>query len=358
MALTPPRTLPPGLLIQTGQWVWSSLWQVMMSQMAPRDRDGAYIRPASQFRHDLGLPPELEKTEPEKIQPEKIQPEKTNSPHPAEPNRYRLIVGLSCPWAHRTLVVRALKGLEETIAVTLVVPRPEAGGWIFTEPFAGCQTLAQAYALAQPGYQGRCTVPVLWDDRHNTIVNNESADIIRLLNDRCNHFAQVPQRDLDPPDLRPTMEDWNTKIYHRVNNGVYRCGFAQTQAAYEQACGELFEQLDELEATLQHQRYLCGDRLTLADIRLFTTLFRFDAVYYSLFKCSRRRIQDYAALGGYGRELYQLPGVAETCNLQQVKQDYFGNLFPLNPGGIVPQSSQSFDWLAPHDRDHLPLSAA
>ncbi|MGA1264244.1 MAG: glutathione S-transferase family protein [Prochlorothrix sp.] len=361
MAPKPTRSLPPGLLIQTGQWVWRTLWQVMMAQMAPRDRTGAYQRPPSQFRGDLG---------------DSRNPD-PNHPHPAEPDRYRLIVGTGCPWAHRTLVVRALKGLEAAIPLTLVVPKPEAGGWVFVEPFQGCSSLAQAYQLAQPGYTGRCTVPVLWDDRRQTIVNNESAEIIVWLNDRCNAFAQNPDLDLYPADLRQTIDLWNEKIYHRVNNGVYRCGFAQTQAAYDQACNELFEQLDELESLLagpqlsatssdgrsgqdltqapgsdldsspdsspdfdlDRPRYICGDRLTLADVRLFTTLFRFDAVYHPLFKCSRRRIQDYPALSRHLRSIYHLPGVAATCDLNQVKQDYFGNLFPLNPSGIIPQSA-------------------
>ncbi|MGA1475536.1 MAG: glutathione S-transferase family protein [Prochlorothrix sp.] len=327
MAPKPDRSLPPGLLIQTGQWVWHSLWQIMMARMAPRDRAGAYQRPPSQFRHDLG---------------DSRHPD-PNHLHPAEPDRYRLIVGMGCPWAHRTLVVRALKGLEAAIPLTLVVPKPDAGGWVFAEPFQGCTRLAQAYQLAQPGYTGRCTVPVLWDDRRQTIVNNESADILIWLNDRCNAFAQHPDLDLYPEALRGTIDTWNEKIYHRVNNGVYRCGFAQTQGAYDEACDQLFEQLDELEAVLSAPGtpYICGDRLTLADVRLFTTLFRFDAVYNPLFKCSRRRIQDYAALSRHLRSIAELPGVAATCDLDQVKQDYFGNLFPLNPGGIIPQSPRA-----------------
>jgi glutathionyl-hydroquinone reductase len=249
--------------------------------------------------------------------------------------------------------MRVLKGLESTIAVTPVVPRPEAGGWAFVEPFQDCTTLPQAYQKAQPGYSGRCTVPVLWDDRRQEIVNNESAEILVMLNDRCNDFAAHPQADFYPPDLRPAIDTWNEKIYHRVNNGVYRCGFAQTQAAYDRAVEELFSQLDDLDRHLQTQRYLLGDRLTLADIRLFPTLFRFDLVYHSLFKCSRQRIQDYPALGPYLRDLYQLPGIAATCHPQQIQQDYFGNLFPLNPGGILPALPRCPDLTQPHHRDTL-----
>jgi glutathionyl-hydroquinone reductase len=297
----------------------------MMSQMAPRSKSGEYLRPDSQFRQM-----ELE----------------------AEAGRYRLIVGLGCPWAHRTLVVRALKGLEPAISVALAVPSPEAGGWVFEQPEAGCQTLRQLYELAQSDYRGRSTVPILWDSQQRTIVNNESAEIIVILNRAFNDFAQRPELDLNPESLQAEIDQWNAKIYPAVNNGVYRCGFAQTQTAYEQACQELFACLDELDAHLANRRYLCGSQLTLADVRLFTTLFRFDTVYYSLFKCSRRRIQDYPQLSGYLRDLYQLPGVAATCNLEAVKRDYYGNLFPLNPGGLIPDGPE-LDLGQPHGRERL-----
>ncbi|MEB3212632.1 MAG: glutathione S-transferase C-terminal domain-containing protein, partial [Leptolyngbyaceae bacterium] len=208
-----------------------------------------------------------------------------------------------------------------------------------------------AYAQkAQSSYQGRSTVPVLWDSHTQTIVNNESADLIIMLNDAFNAIAHVPHLDLYPLDLQERIEQWNQKIYPAVNNGVYRCGFAQTQAAYERAVNELFQVLDEIDQTLATQRYLCGDRLTLADIRLFTTLFRFDSAYYGIFKCNRRRIQDYPHLSGYVRDLYQHPGVADTCDLEAVKRDYYGNLFPLNPGGIIP-AGPDIDYLwEPHGR--------
>ncbi len=297
----------------------------MMSQMAPRSQSGEYLRPDSQFRQM-----ELE----------------------AEAGRYQLIAGLGCPWAHRTLVVRALKGLEAAISVAVVFPSPEAGGWVFEQPEAGCQTLRQLYELAQPNYRGRSTVPILWDSRQRTIVNNESAEIIVILNRAFNDFAQRPELNLNPESLQAEIDRWNAKIYPAVNNGVYRCGFAQTQTAYEQACQELFSCLDELDNHLANHRYLCGERLTLADVRLFTTLFRFDTVYYSLFKCSRRRIQDYPQLSGYLRDLYQLPGVAATCNLEAVKRDYYGNLFPLNPGGLIPDGPE-LNLTAPHGREQL-----
>lgn len=304
--------MPPKLLIQLVRFVWTTLWRIMMSKLAPRDSSGAYIRPESEFRSQTITP---------------------------SPGRYKLFVGMSCPWAHRTLVTRALKGLEEVIAVSIVIPSPENGGWILEKPELGCTTLAEIYRLAKPGYKGRSTVPVLWDCETNTIVNNESSEIIVILNSAFNEIAKHPELDLYPEALIPEIDTWNEKIYHAVNNGVYRCGFAQTQEAYELACRELFAMLDTIDETLSTRRYLCGDSLTLADVRLFTTLFRFDAAYYGIFKCSIRRIQDYPNLSVYLNHFYQLPGIAETCDLQAVKRDYYGNLFPLNPGGIVPLSA-------------------
>ncbi len=318
--------MPPKLIIQLGRFVWTTLWRVMMSKLAPRDRSGAYVRPTSEFRNSIG-----------------------SEAYPAAKGRYKLLVGMGCPWAHRTLVVRALKGLEDTIAVSIVSPSPENGGWMLNTPEFGCETLADLYRLAKPGYKGRSTVPVLWDCKTNTIVNNESSEIIVMINAEFNQFARDANLDLYPETLQEKIDYWNDKTYSAVNNGVYRCGFAQTQEAYNIACEELFNTLDEIDTTLQTNRYLCGETLTLADIRLFTTLFRFDAVYYGLFKCSRRRIQDYANLGAYLRDIYQLPGVADTCDLQAIKQDYYGNLFPLNPGGIIPIDTET-NLLAPHDR--------
>ncbi|MBD2203139.1 glutathione S-transferase family protein [Calothrix sp. FACHB-1219] len=327
------KSLPPKLIIQLGRFVWTTMWQTMMSKIAPRNKSGEYIRPSSQFRNS-------------------ISSEKT-SLYPAVTGRYHLYVGLSCPWAHRTLILRALKGLEDAISVTVVVPSAIAGGWIFDEPELDCASLAQLYQLAQPGYNGRATVPVLWDKQTNTIVNNESSEIIVMLNSEFNEFAGNPTLNLYPEALKEKIDSWNEKIYHSVNNGVYRCGFAQTQQAYNLAIDELFTTLDEIEAALEINRYLCGNNLTLADVRLFTTLFRFDVAYYGIFKCNRRRIQDYPNLGAYLRDIYQLPGVADTCNLESVKQDYYGNLFPLNPGGIIPSGPDMSYLLTPHDRDRI-----
>ncbi|MEO0406355.1 MAG: glutathione S-transferase family protein [Cyanobacteria bacterium P01_A01_bin.135] len=322
-------SLPGKAIIRLGRFIWSQQWHLMMSQMAPATSSGDYQRPESQFRQVISA----------------------GSEHAPAANRYRLVVGMGCPWAHRTLVVRALKGLEDAIAVTVVSPSPEEGGWVFDQPFLGHRPLAALYRQAAPGYKGRATVPVLWDDQLGAIVNNESAEIIVVLNEAFDAFAQRGV-DLYPEGLREQINGWNAKIYPAVNNGVYRCGFAQSQAAYDRACDELFGVLEAVEEGLVSQRYLCGDRLTLADVRLFTTLFRFDTVYYSLFKCSRRRVADYPNLSGYLRDIYQQPGVAATCDLEVVKRDYFGNLFPLNPGGLVPQGPQ-VDFGALHGRDRL-----
>jgi len=327
------KSLPSGIIIRLGKFVWTTLWHIMMSNLAPRNQSGEYIRPSSQFRGT-------------------ISPESENPP---QKGRYRLYVGLGCPWAHRTLVVRALKGLEDAIPVSIASPSPNEGIWVLNQEEEGCLTVPQLYKLAVPGYQGRCTVPILWDTQTQTIVNNESADIIVILNSQFNDFANNPTLDLYPEELRPQVDNWNEKIYYAVNNGVYRCGFAQTQAAYDKACNELFTVLDEIDTVLEQKRYLCGYKLTLADVRLFTTLFRFDVVYYSLFKCNKRRIQDYKNLGPYLRDLYQIPRVAEICDMESVKRDYYGNLFPLNPGGIIPSGSDASILMQPHHRENVPV---
>lgn len=327
------KSLPSGIIIRLGKFVWTTMWHLMMSNLAPRNQSGEYIRPASQFRNFIGT--------------------QADNPYQPQAGRYRLFVGLGCPWAHRTLVVRSLKGLEDAILVSIVSPSPNEGIWVLNQQQEGCRTLPQLYNLAVPGYQGRCTVPVLWDTQTKTIVNNESAEIIVMLNSQFNEFAKNPQLDLYPEELREQIDRWNEKIYHAVNNGVYRCGFAQTQQAYDKACHELFTTLDEIDVALANSRYLCGNKVTLADVRLFTTLFRFDVVYYGLFKCDRHRIQDYENLGSYLRDLYQLPGVSDTCDLDSVKRDYYGNLFPLNPGGIIPCGPDVSYLLKPHNRQRV-----
>ncbi len=327
------KALPSKFIIRFGKWVWTTIWHQMMSKLAPRNPQGEYIRPQSEFRNFVGTA--------------------SDNPYSPESGRYRLYVGLGCPWAHRTLVVRALKGLEQAIAVSVVIPSAESGIWVLGQTEEGCTTLPELYALAQPGYAGRSTVPVLWDEKKKAIVNNESAEIIVMLNREFNEWATYPELDLYPEALREKIDSWNEKIYQTVNNGVYRCGFAQTQLAYEQACQALFATLDEIDQVLSRDRYLCGNQVTLTDVRLFTTLFRFDVVYYGLFKCNIRRISDYQNLGAYLRDIYQLPGVAQTCNREQVKQDYYGNLFPVNPGGIVPMGPDLSNLLEPHGRETM-----
>jgi glutathionyl-hydroquinone reductase len=304
--------IPPSWIIQAGRSIWTQIWQVMMSQLAPPSDRGEYQRPQSEFR--------------QRIEGQYL---------PAA-NRYRLYVGWSCPWAHRALIVRVLKGLETSIEITVLRGDANAGGWALPAPEYGCETLAQLYRVGTPGYTGRSTVPMLWDTLTQTIVNNESAEIIEILNSEFNDYAAHPELDLAPIDLQDSIAQWNQLVYETVNNGVYRCGFAQTQFAYEQAHTQLFQTLDHINELLNTQTYLCGDLLTLVDIRLFTTLIRFDLVYYSLFKCNQRRIQDYHQLQDYLKRIYQLPGVAATCNFPAILQDYYGNLFPLNPGGIIP----------------------
>ena len=316
MANSKNKSLPTSFLIVTAKFIWRSIWQAMMSQLAPSSKKGNYQRPQSQFRSSVST--------------------EENAEYPSESGRYRLYVGLSCPWAHRTLMVRALKGLQDTIEVEIVLPSVNQGGWVMSEASEGCMSMKQLYQLSQSNYQGRCTVPVLWDKQTKTIVNNESSEIIVILNEQFNQFATNPDLNLYPQQLQTDIDRWNEKIYHNVNNGVYRCGFAQTQSAYEEACQGLFNTLDSIESRLQDQKYLCGDQLTLADIRLFTTLIRFDIAYYSLFKCSIKRIQDYPHLSRYVKDIDSLPDIQKTYDVQAIKQDYFGNLFPLNPGGIIP----------------------
>jgi glutathionyl-hydroquinone reductase len=311
--------LPPALVIGTGKFLWTSMWHLMMSRLAPRSSSGAYQRPDSEFRDWVRAT--------------------ADHPYPPAAERYVLVVGEGCPWAHRTLVTRALKGLEQAIPVVKVVPNVQAGGWRFEAPYEGCTELPELYRKAQPRYQGRCTVPVLWDSQTKAIVNNESADIIIMLDGAFNEWSRNASLNLYPETLRETI--------------VYRCGFAQTQAAYREACTDLFQTLNELDEVLEQQRYLCGDQVTLADVRLFTTLFRFDAVYFGLFKCNLRQIQSYPHLGPYLRDLYQLPGVAQTCNLEAVKRDYYGNLFPLNPGQIIPLGPDALNFSLPHHREQL-----
>ncbi|GGY79458.1 glutathione S-transferase family protein [Marinobacter zhanjiangensis] len=278
----------------------------------------------------------------------------------AESGRYHLYVSMACPWAHRTLIFRKLKGLESHITVSVVHPDMVENGWEFRpgderhqDHLHDARFLHEVYTRAAPDYTGRVTVPTLWDKERETIVSNESADIIRMFNSAFDELDGV-RRDLDfyPESLREEIDRVNERVYHTVNNGVYKAGFATAQDKYEDAYGALFESLDWLEERLSGQRYLTGDELTEADWRLFTTLIRFDAVYFSHFKCNRQRIGDYLSLSGYVKDLYQVAGVSDTVDIQQIKRHYYVSQRTINPTQIVPVGPE-LDFDGPHGRSFL-----
>jgi putative glutathione S-transferase len=329
-----------------GQWVTG---EVAAGEM----RGGAFHREPTRFRRWLTadggpvepglLTPDLVGTVPETL--------------PAEAGRYRLYVAYICPWASRTLIWRKLKGLEGLIDVVWANPELGENGWSFLDEDGRSRDdeedisfLHQLYTRADPHYTGKVSVPVLWDRKTRTIVNNESADIIRMLNSAFDGLTGN-RLDLYPERLRASIDGWNARIYETVNNGVYRTGFAGTQAAYEEAFDRLFAMLDTLDAHLGTQRYVCGDTLTEADWRLFVTLVRFDAAYHGAFKCNLRRIADYPRLSTYLRELWQWPGVAETVKIDHIKRGYY-SIAHLNPNGIVPKGPE-LDFLAPHGREGI-----
>ena len=273
----------------------------------------------------------------------------------AEANRYHLYVSLACPWAHRTTIYRKLKGLEDMISLSVVHPFMGDKGWTFAEgagviadPIVNADYLYEVYVAAKPNYTGRVTVPILWDKKTNTIVSNESSEIIRMLNSA---FDEVGATDVNflPKALLAEIDTINEFVYSAVNNGVYKAGFATTEAAYKEAVVTLFDALDTLEARLADQRYLLGDTITEADWRLFTTLVRFDAVYVGHFKCNIRRIVDYPNLWGYLRDLYQVPGIAETVSIEHIKAHYYTSHANINPTRIIPVGPV-LDFNEPHDR--------
>ena len=273
----------------------------------------------------------------------------------AEIGRYHLYVSLACPWAHSTLIFRALKGLEKMISVSVVHWYMAENGWTFDvgdgvapDTVNGAQFLYQVYTQAKPDYSGRVTVPVLWDKHTKTIVSNESPEIIRMFNTAFDEVGSV-QGDYYPKHLRSEIDTLNERIYTTLNNGVYRCGFATTQAAYEEAITPLFDTLDWLEDILSRKRYLTGAQVTEADWRLFTTLIRFDPVYVGHFKCNIRRIADYPNLSNYLRDLYQQPGIARTVNMEHIKRHYYESHTSINPSRIVPTGPDT-DFTTPHDR--------
>ncbi len=315
-----------GLLVKG---VWHDDWY------DTKEHKGEFIRADSQFRHWITADGE--------------------NGFKAEAGRYHLYVSLACPWAHRTLIFRALKKLEKVISVSVVDPYMLEQGWAFTGNFDsdlddvnGQQFLHQIYTLQQPDYSGRVTVPLLWDKKTQAIVNNESSEIIRMLGSAFDGLTDV-KHNYYPEALRSEIDAINDFIYPNINNGVYRCGFATTQAAYEKAFDELFSALDALEQRLKQQHYLVGDQITEADWRLFTTLIRFDAVYYSHFKCNLHQLGDYSNLSHYLRELYQVPGVKSTVNFTHIKQHYYYSQSTVNPTRIVPKGP-ILDFDQPHNR--------
>ncbi len=313
------------------------IWQ----EDGQRTKDGHFVRPNSSFRHWVTADGSAGPT--------------GDAGFAAAAGRYHLYVSLACPWAHRTIIFRKLKRLENVISLSIVSPDMLQDGWTFNtdegstgDPVNGASKLSEIYVMADPRFTGRVSVPVLWDKERKTIVNNESSEIIRMLNSAFDAFTD-DRTDYYPPALRGEIDRINDLVYPNLNNGVYRAGFATTQEAYEQAFRAMFDTLDELEQILSQHRYLTGNRITEADWRLFCTLIRFDAVYYAHFKCNWRHIYEYPNLSNFVRDLYQTPGVAETVSLEQIKRHYYGSQLKVNPTGIVPVGPQ-LDFAAPHDR--------
>ncbi|TFI55251.1 glutathione S-transferase family protein [Mastigocladus laminosus UU774] len=316
-------------ILKDGKW---------LSQREQEDSAGKFIRPSTTFRN-------------------KITGD-GSSGFQAEAGRYHLYISWACPWACRTAIMRQLKGLKDIVGMSVVAPEIDDNGWEFAdEPDCipdtvnGVDYLWQIYLKADPNYSGRVTIPVLWDTQKNTIVNNESREIMRMFDTEFYHLAQG-NVNFYPENLQKVIDETIDAIYQPINNGVYRAGFATKQAAYDEAVTELFDALDDWEKILGEQRYLCGDQITEADWCMFTTLFRFDPVYYVHFKCNLRHIVDYPNLWNYLKDLYQQPGVKQTCNLDHIKRHYYRSHPKVNPTRIVPKGPL-IDFDAPHNRDRM-----
>lgn len=308
---------------------------------------GAFTRSASSFRNIISRDP--------------------NSSFPAEPGRYHLYISYACPWASRCLSYLKIKGLDNAISFSAVKPKwertkatDEHMGWVFAasdseEPGAapdhlnGAKSIRELYELASINYSGKYTVPVLWDKKLKTIVNNESSDIIRMFNAEFNHLAENPALDLYTPHLQAQINEINEWVYDGINNGVYKCGFAKKQGPYDEAAKQLYEALDKSEKILSKQRYLCGNTLSEADIRLFVTLIRFDEVYVVHFKCNKKMLREYPNLFNYTKDIYQIPGMSSTVNMEHIKRHYYGSHPSINPYGIIPLGP-GIDYSSPHDR--------
>lgn len=311
---------------------------------------GAFVRTPSTFRNIISRDP--------------------NSPFPAEGGRYHLYISYACPWASRCVAYLKIKGLDKAISFTSVKPiwertkeTDDHRGWVFPassmdEPGAepdhlnGAKTVRELYEIASTNYSGKFTVPVLWDKKLKTIVNNESSDIIRMLNAEFNDLAENPSLDLYPSDLQAQINETNEWIYNDINNGVYKCGFAKKQEPYDEAVTKLYAALDKCENILSKQKYLCGETVTEADVRLFVTLIRFDEVYAVHFKCNKKLLREYPNLFNYTKDIFQMPGMSSTVNMTHIKRHYYGSHPTINPFGIIPQGPD-IDYYSPHNRDQF-----
>ena len=322
-----PMSIPPAV-VSISRQLWHCQWLVLMNGLASSDEKGNFLRRPSGFRekllgsgHDQGIP------------------------------RHVLIIGQSCPWAHRTWLVRQLKDLASVLDICVVRPNPATGRWVFLEPFEGFQQLSQLYKNSDAGPSARATVPVLWDRYEERIINNESAEIIEQL-DMLPPGPNAVTATLRPSEMIPSIQTWSDWLQNDVNDGVYRCGFARTQEAYQRALDDLFAGLDAVEEALADGRpWICGESLTMVDVRLFPTMARWEAAYQDLFGCGLRPLWSFPFLWSWRRRFYQLPNVAATCPSETWRHDYFSSLFPLNPSGIVPKVpplSRLLDWSPPY----------
>ncbi|XP_010276184.1 PREDICTED: uncharacterized protein LOC104610993 [Nelumbo nucifera] len=324
--------------------------QMARSALDEMSISGAFVRTPSTFRNFISRDPA--------------------SPFPAESGRYHLYISYACPWASRCLSFLKLKGLEKAISFTAVKPKwqrtketDEHMGWVFPtsseeepgaepDPLNGARSIRELYEIASANYIGKYTVPVLWDKKLKTIVNNESSEIIHMFNSEFNDIAENAALDLYPPHLQSQIDEVNEWVYNGINNGVYKCGFAKKQEPYEEAIRNLYQALDKCEETLSKQRYICGNMLTEADIRLFVTLIRFDEVYVVHFKCNKKMLREYPNLFNYTKDIFQIPGMSSTVNMEHIKRHYYGSHPTINPLGVIPVGP-NIDYSSPHDRERF-----